>query len=57
MYNLLNHVRNELFEEFVDILDIISLESLCLYDKITDNLITILRGRLRRPRCGDKFSV
>lgn len=57
MYNLLNHVRNELFEEFVDILDIISLESVSLYDKITDNLITILRGRLRRPRCGDKFSV
>lgn len=54
---MINHVRNELFEEFVNILDIISLESLSLYDKITDNLISILRAQFSKPRCGDNFSV
>lgn len=50
-------LRDDLFNDFIDILDYISLESLSLYDKITDNLIVVLRTKFSKPRCGDKFLV
>lgn len=53
----MGNIRNDLFNDFIDILDLISLESLSLYDKITDNLIVVLRTKFRKPRCGDKFLV
>lgn len=57
MFNFIGNIRDELFDDFVHILDYISLESLSLYDKITDNLIVVLRTKFSKPRCGDKFLV
>lgn len=57
MVEFIDNIRNELFEEFINLLDLISLESINLYDKITENLIVTIRTNLRKPRCGDKFLV
>lgn len=57
MFTFIDNVREELLGEFIDILDLISIESLNLYDRITGNLILILRTNFRKPRCGDKFIV
>lgn len=57
MLDFVDLVRNELLEEFIEILDFISLESLNLYEKITENLIIVLRTNFKKPRCEDKFLV
>lgn len=57
MFTFIDNVREELLSEFIDILDFISLGSLNLYDRITDNLIIILRTKFSKPRCGDRFLV
>lgn len=57
MLDFIDNVRDELFDDFVNILDIILVESNNLYEKITENLIVTLRSKFRKPRCGDKFLV
>lgn len=57
MFTFIDNVRDELLGEFIDILDYISLGSLSLYDRITDNLILVLRTKFSKPRCGDRFIV
>lgn len=50
MFEFITNVRAELFEEFIDLLDQISEDSLYLYDRITENLIIELRRHLNIPR-------
>lgn len=57
MFDFIDSVRDELSEDFIVILDFISLESLHLYDRLTENLIVILRTQFRKPRCEDTFLV
>lgn len=57
MVEFIDSIRNELFDEFINLLDFISLGSINLYDKITENLIVTIRTNLRKPRRGDKFLV
>lgn len=57
MFDFVDHFRNELLSEFIDVLDFLALESLNLYDKITENLTVILRSHLNKPRCEDNFLV
>lgn len=57
MFDFMDKIRDELLENFIDILDVLSVGSLHLYDKITDNLIHMLRKKFRKPICKDKFLV
>lgn len=56
-YVLQKSIRKEMFAEFIDILDFILIESNSLYEKLTDNLIIILRKNFRKPRCCDNYLV
>lgn len=57
MFDFIDNVKGEIFDEFINILDVISFESFNLYEKITENLIVTLRTKFKIPRCGDKFLV
>lgn len=57
MFDFIDNFRNELLSEFIDVLDLIALGSLNLYDKITENLMVILRSQLNKSRCEDNFLV
>lgn len=57
MFDFIDNFRNELLSEFIDVLDLIAYGSLNLYDKITENLMVILRSQLNKSRCKDNFLV
>lgn len=57
MFDFIDNFRNELLSEFIDVLDLIALGSLNLYDKITENIMLILRSQLNKSRCEDSFLV
>lgn len=57
MFDFIDNVKGEIFDEFINILDVLSVESFNLYEKITENLIVTLRAKFQVPRSGDKFLV
>lgn len=57
MVFFIGNVRNELKVDLIYILDFLSNSSLHLYDKITHNLIIMLRIYFGKSRSQDKFLV
>lgn len=57
MFDFIDNIRYVLLEEFIDILEFLSIGSLSLYDKITENLTSILRKQFGKGRRKDKFLV
>lgn len=57
MFDFIDNIRDELFVEFIDVLDFLSVGSLNLYDRITENLILMIRTQLRKHKCEDNFMV
>lgn len=57
MFDFIDNIRDELFVEFIDVLDFLSVGSLNLYDRITENLILMIRTQLRKRKCEDNFMV
>lgn len=57
MFKFIDNVRYELLGDMIDVFDRVSEGSLQLYDKITGNLIIILRTQLGVKKCVDKYLV